>query len=300
MAFSADWLTLREPADHAARSIELTRQVVERLTRGAGGGAAVTDVSVLSVLDLGSGTGSNLRYLEPHLPATQRWTLVDHDAGLLRASTARIAAHAERRGLACTEAVDGLHVRGNGRTCDIARQQQDLSHSLGEMTLPGGDWLVTGAALLDLVSERWLRQLAALCHDARAVALFTLTYDGRIACEPADADDAFVCALVNEHQHGDKGFDAAAGPDATRLARACFEHVGYEVHTAPSDWALDADAAELQRQLIDGWSAAASEVAPEHARRVTEWRARRLEHVKAGRSRLRVGHQDLAAWPTNS
>lgn len=293
MAFSADWLTLREPADHAARSLALTRRVVERLTKG---GAA--DVRVL---DLGSGTGSNLRYLEPHLPATQHWTLLDHDAALLRASRERLAAHAGRRGLACTETLDGLlHIHGDGRACDIAFQQQDLSNSLGEMMLLGGNRLVTGAALLDLVSERWLCQLADLCQDGRAVVLFTLTYDGRIACEPADADDAFVCTLVNEHQHGDKGFAPAAGPDATRVARACFARAGYEVYTEPSDWMLDADAAGLQRQLIDGWAAAATEVAPGHAGRISAWRARRLEHVEAGRSRIRVGHQDLAAWPADA
>jgi SAM-dependent methyltransferase len=294
MAFSADWLTLREPADHAARSKALTRRLVEQLaTSGAG-----ADVSVL---DLGSGTGSNLRYLEPHLPATQHWTLLDHDADLLRAAAQRIAVHAEQRGLTCAEDLDGaLRLRGHDRACDITRRQQDLSRSLDAIGLPSSGSLVTGAALLDLVSERWLQQLAALCQGARAVVLFTLTYDGRIACEPPDADDAFVHALVNEHQHGDKGFDAAAGPDATRLARACFERVGYQVLTEPSDWVLDADAGELQRQLIEGWAAAATELASAEASRITAWRTRRIEDVDAGRSRIRVGHQDLAAWPSDA
>jgi len=29
---------------------------------------------------------------------------------------------------------------------------------------------------------------------------------------------------------------------------------------------------------------------------IARWRARRLAHVDAGRSRLVVGHDDLAAW----
>ena len=52
--FSADWLTLREPADHRARNPAL----VEALARHLGGRA-------VRVTDLGCGTGSNLRALAP-------------------------------------------------------------------------------------------------------------------------------------------------------------------------------------------------------------------------------------------
>jgi hypothetical protein len=41
---------------------------------------------------------------------------------------------------------------------------------------------------------------------------------------------------------------------------------------------------------------AAAEVAPDLAPTIARWRARRFEHVAAGRSRLIVGHDDLAAW----
>ncbi len=108
-------------------------------------------------------------------------------------------------------------------------------------------------------------------------------------------------ALVNEHQRFDKGFDAAAGPDATRLARArASSALGYEVHTESADWVLDADTAELQRQLVEGWATAASDVAPADANRIHARHARRLEHIESGRSRIRVGHQDPAAWPAGA
>jgi len=54
--------------------------------------------------------------------------------------------------------------------------------------------------------------------------------------------------------------------------------------------------AELQRQLIDGWAQAASEMAPEHLTAIEGWRSRRTAHVDANRSSLTVGHSDLAAW----
>src|SRR4051794_32437282 len=86
--FSAAWLALREPADHAARSAALTRAVAE----------ALAGVAEPGILDLACGTGSNLRYLrnagsertrppaafETSRPTlTGRWLLVDHDPDLL-------------------------------------------------------------------------------------------------------------------------------------------------------------------------------------------------------------------------
>src|SRR5262249_37166920 len=67
--FSAAWLTLREPADHAARS--------DRLARRAG--AAIGTRRPVRIVDLGCGTGSNRRYLTTRLPLPQRWLLVDRD-----------------------------------------------------------------------------------------------------------------------------------------------------------------------------------------------------------------------------
>ena len=71
--FSAEWLALREPADHAARSAKLRDCLISQLgTR-----------DVLRITDLGCGTGSNLRALAPALPVRQEWLCVDYDQDLL-------------------------------------------------------------------------------------------------------------------------------------------------------------------------------------------------------------------------
>jgi hypothetical protein len=68
--FDAAWLTLREPADAAARSAELAAAVRAELP------------GPLVVHDLGSGTGSMARWVSRLLPQA-RWVLHDHDAALL-------------------------------------------------------------------------------------------------------------------------------------------------------------------------------------------------------------------------
>jgi hypothetical protein len=68
MGFSADWLALREPADHAARDGGLL--------------AAAAQVAGAVIVDLGCGTGSTRRAFGG-LANGAVWRMVDGDAGLL-------------------------------------------------------------------------------------------------------------------------------------------------------------------------------------------------------------------------
>ena len=71
--FAPDWLALREPVDHRSRA-----QTLLPLLQTAWSANGWT-----RILDLGSGTGSNIRYQGPRLIGPQEWTLLDHDAELL-------------------------------------------------------------------------------------------------------------------------------------------------------------------------------------------------------------------------
>jgi SAM-dependent methyltransferase len=263
-AFSADWLALREPADHDARAHDVAAEMGRRLGRH----------TRTRALDLASGTGSNVRYLLPRLPSITRWTLVDHDAGLLDLA---------RRSLEPVAREVGVTIE----TAQLDLRRLDA--------LPIDECaLITASALLDLVSADWLAALARRCQTAGADALFSLSYDGRIDCDPADAWDERLRELVNRHQRRDKGFGPALGPDAVDVAKAAFGEV--EILVSTSDWVLDHRHAELQRQLLAGWASAARAMAPADASAIDSWLQRRLTSVVAGRSRLRVGHRDLAAW----
>ena len=267
--FTADWLALREPADARARSAQLASLVAGRLVQAA----------ELRVLDLAAGTGANARYLARFLPGDQRspqWLLVDHDRTLLAQAMTGV----------------GSGYRFETRAVDLAFAFEPAAEDIC-----GGRDLVTASALLDLVSERWLHALASRCRDAGAAVLFALTYDGGMRCSPAEPEDDAVRELVNRHQRTDKGFGPALGPDASQAAARAFAALGYEVRRERSDWALAADASGLQVQLIEGWAEAAAVIAPDRSASFHSWKARRLAHVAAGRSRLVVGHEDLAGWP---
>ena len=262
--FTPDWLALREPVDHRSRAADLVAPLAEWW------GPRPSH----RVLDLGSGTGSNLRYLAPRLPGKQAWTLVDKDAALLdRATGAAVAVP----GVARVERVLG----------ELDREGLGL--------VPGAD-LVTASALLDLVTHEWLERIVATCRAAGNAALLTLTWDGTMTWDDPDPDDALVAEAVRSHQLRDKGMGPALGAAAAPAAERTFHVAGYDTWLRPSPWHLGASDASLARALIDGWGAAASEQRPEDAPLIRGWAERRRATVAPGFG-LVVGHVDLLALP---
>lgn len=253
--FSLDWLSLREPADRAARDPHLRRRAAE-----SAGPQPV-------VVDLACGSGALMRDLGAALPPAQRWRLVDHDADLL-------AAAAKGSGAVETHCLSLL---------DIA-------------ALPlAGATLVTASALTDLVSEAWLAALVARLAAERLPFYATLAYGGSCVWQPPHARDAAVLAALNRHQHGDKGFGPALGPDATDRLCALLAAAGYRLSQAPSPWRLGPDRAALQIATSDGYAQAARELGvctePESA----DWLAYRRAQAAAGS--MTVGHWDVLGLP---
>ena len=262
--FSAEWLALRESHDLQARNPVVLDAVAARFT----------SLDTINVVDLACGAGSTIRALGPHLPARQRWDLVDDDRHLLA--------------VACGRNV-GSDVRLNA-------VQLDLTGDF-ETVLDSTKYLITTSALLDLVSEAWMDRLVS--HVASHVMPFyaALTYDGRTDLSPSDPLDESIISAVNTHQRTDKGFGPALGPSAAAAAISRFEAAGYSIVQGTSDWQIGTADREMQRALLSGWAQAASEIGALPHRDIDDWLARRNEQVDQGASTLRVGHVDFFATP---
>ena len=281
MSFSASWLALREPYDHAARAAALTGKLRDFLAARAGGH--------LRFLDLACGLGSTFRYLAPRLGGAQHWTMVDNDEDLL-ASLARLPSQAKRTldGQATVEAV-----------------RLDLAGELDSLPMHRVD-VVTASALLDLVSGEWLDRLVTAVGATRPALLLALIYDGSMQWEPVLAEDRWVTDLFNRHQRTDKGFGPALGDTAAQAATRRLRAAGFSVTQAQSPWLLDTGDGAVQREVASGVAGAVSALladvadVADGATRARRWLEQRVALVDAGRSSLRVGHTDLLALPLSA
>ena len=277
MSFSPEWLALREPADHAARSTDL----MARLARHFAGRDRI------NVVDLGCGAGSNLRGTFAALPDVQDWRLVDYDPALLAAARARLAAWADE----ADADGDRLLLRKDGKALSVAFHQADLTRDLAT-ALPESADLVTAAALFDLVSPAWIDGFVAHLARRRLPLYTVLTYDGTERWDPPHPADAAMLAAFHAHQATDKGFGPAAGPKATRAMAEAFAAAGYDVARAPSPWELGPAFAELARELVTGFAGAVRETGRVPEADIAGWLAARTTRVTC-----HVGHEDLFAVP---
>lgn len=274
--FSADWLSLREAADAAARADELLEPLRVRLGTSPPGTGGSRDRLVIQ--DLGCGTGSQGRWLAGRLPGPQHWVLCDRDPALLTRAAGAVTG----------PSADGAPVTVETREVDVAGiTADDLA----------GTSLVTASALLDLLTHDEVDRLAGACVDAGCPALLTLSVVGKVQLVPHDPLDEEMAAAFDAHQRRATGGRRLLGPDAVAVATEVFERRGAAVRTAPSPWRLGADESALAAEWLRGWVGAAVDHRPELARRAESYLRRRMALCASGGLEIVVHHSDLLALP---
>lgn len=275
--FSAAWLQLREGADARARNRDLASALSAWFALRSG----------LSIVDLGSGTGSNLRAMAQLLPPQQSWRLIDADSALhgeARRMLRRWADNSE-------DLPDGrlLLEKGTARIT-VAFEQRDLAKDPEGIFTPAAD-LVTASALFDLVSEGYIKAFVRALASSGAAFYTVLTYNGLQKWAPHRPADNQMAAAFNRHQMSDKGFGTAAGPTAASLLADYLRLAGYSVQEGDSPWTLGPSDRMLIEELQRGHAMAVLETGTVDAKTVETW-------VKTIRSAAEIGHTDILALPT--
>ncbi len=275
--FSALWLDLREPADRRSRAPVL----IQTLARHLNGREEVR------VIDLGCGSGANLRATAPALGLQQNWMLVDHDTALLESARARLCAWAER-----AEATPkGVRLIAQGRDITVRFACADLAHDL-ESLLADDDAadVVTASALFDLCSGAFVERCVAAIAKRHSAFYTALTFDGRQTWTPAHPADPRMLDAFSAHQQTDKGFGVALGPKAPAALKEAFEGHGYRVAEASSPWQLGVGDQALIHTLSISFADAVAETGLLDHAALADWR--QLQRMGA-----LIGHIDTLALP---
>ncbi len=273
--FSPQWLALRERADHRSRNPQLADALKTRFLQR----------EQITVVDLGCGTGSNLRATSQLLPDRQSWTLVDHDPALLTVARTALIAWADTSDISTGQ----LTLRKGRAELSVTFRCADLTREL-DTVLGAKPDLVTASALFDLASEPFIQQFAAAVAKRRAVFYTVLTYNGIQRWLPRGPLDQQMNAAFHRHQMTDKGFGISAGPSAPVVLSDQFETHGFTVAEGDSPWRLGADDRALIAELAAGFAAAVRQTKAMKDADIDGW-------LKRGHTGAEVGHTDTLAIP---
>lgn len=286
--FSSKWLAVREPFDEAARGGPGPSALVAKLAGHLGkknGGA--------NILDLGSGTGSNLRHLGPRLAMDQTWTLVDKDGQLLDRVGHTCRKWAKQKGFVVQTEGTHLTLSDGVARLSVRVMRHDLD-DLSGLDLAQYD-LVTGSALLDLMPKAWLARLTERLAAAGTGVYFALSADGRLQWRPRHRMDRAMAALFSQDLGRDKGLGPTAGIWAAQYLAGLLAEEGYAVSLAQSDWSIGARDLAMVEAMTGFVSDAARMQAGWREAGISAWRQVRQNQKNRGFLGLTVGHQELLA-----
>lgn len=279
--FSAQWLSLREPVDHAARSTRVRDTLLTDLAKRHG-----QVLTRLRVLDIGCGSASNLRALAPLLGQAQQWTLVDYDQALLAAARAALKQWAD---VVVSEQADSLKIVRDDLQIDVTFVVADLSAELEPVLARPAD-LVTASALFDLVSSQWVDRFCGLLSSPLYAVL---SFDGLMQWTPARPSDKVVCQAFCAHQATDKGFGVALGPQSGPYLAQALRSQGFEVTIDKSPWTINELPSPFHDMLVSGIAQAVGQTNQMSQCELDAW----LAEARLAR-RCVVGHDDIyAAMP---
>jgi SAM-dependent methyltransferase len=258
MGFDPHWLNLREPADQKARD----RNLLLLATGTIGKQPACT------VLDIGCGSGSTYRSMQPLLDKATRWRLLDNDSLLL----------------------DEVRKRHGGAVDTVEMDLGDVN------ALPLDDVvIVTASALFDLCSADFIGRLSRRLGNSGIGLYAALNYDGEMAWTDEHALDHKMTAVFNAHQQTDKGFGVSLGPQAWATLADAMREQGCKVETADSPWVLADGDADLHLLLLNGIVSAVQEYGELEHEDVASWYAYRQRSAIEKSGLCRIGHRDVVA-----
>lgn len=267
---SIAWLHLSDTLDDKARAIELAWQFARCLP------------SRPHILDLGAGTGGNLRYLLPRLGRRiQDWTLVEANPGLFDRMETETERWARAYGWGISRQSGQPLLFGDDLRCHLTMVRQDIGfdvYSLGIQRYDG----VAAHRFLGWVSPEWLDHFVVeLNSSGRLPLLATGLPDGVPNWQPGDPDDGLIADLVLASAGRDHGQGPPLGLTAGKTLTRVLGSAGYQVDGARSDWRLDGSRSTRRlAALIHELAMLASQIDPGLSERVLAWQERRLEQVE--------------------
>ncbi len=202
--FNNHWLKLRETIDKKSRNLKVIKLINNKFSKK----------DCISIIDLGTGAGSNYNYLKPKLKFNQDWVFTDISSSSLN------------------------YFKKNLKTSKKIYKTKfkifDVIGELEKITFSNYN-IVTGSAFLDILPRNWFYKFHKF-NIKTEIILFALNYNGSFKFYPKHKNDQEIINLFNIDQKTDKGIGSKAiGPDCSKLINNIFNKT-HHTYLMNSKW----------------------------------------------------------------
>ena len=282
-SFETNWLDRRYHYDNAARDKNVEKACLNHLK----------NKSSVTILDIGSGTGSNCLYFLEKMPAVQNWIFVEHDERLSKYAFNRIKKHVPKLGYALKVAPQKLVLQKENRQVEITYITDSFMDLDKKVDLSKVD-LVTAGAVFDLLSFKQFVDIASPILENEIALLATMNY-AEMNFSPSEASDVLFIEKYEKHMSRKQDFGKAMGKDCSRSMVKFFRKHQKEVFYGASVWKLNGKEEETHRCIFEFMKSAVTEMIDEeeHTQLFSKWLYMKKELAAEGKLETSIQHYDI-------
>ena len=202
--FNNNWLKLRETVDKKSRNLKIIELINKKFSNHES----------ISIIDLGTGTGSNFNYLKPRLKFIQNWVFTDISSNSINYFK--------------------KNINISRKICKTKFQIFDVINDLQKINFKKFN-IVTGSAFLDILPRSWFYKFHKY-NTKTEIILFALNYNGAFTFFPKHKYDQQIVDLFNKDQKSNKGIGVKAiGPECSVLIKNVFKNT-HHTYLMNSKW----------------------------------------------------------------
>ncbi len=285
--FDRDWLQERYPFDAEARDKVLESKVLTHFD----------EQSVLTLVDVGAGTGSNCLYFIEQFSQNQKWYLVEQNEALQKATIRRLKDFAAYHKYDFDRKKNTVTIKSIKKKVTVTIINDSLLNLSDLVDLKKVD-LVMANAVFDLFSAAQIEQFVNIIVDNQLAFYPTLNYEGMVFL-PSDPFDEVFIDQYNGHMERPQAFGTALGKNASQYIVELFEAKKYQISTAESTWRIEPDDIKMHYYLLNFMENALGELdlAPAMQANFEKWVQRKKDLIITRQQRLEIGHLDIFVTP---
>jgi len=258
--FENTWLYQREKIDNLSKNLKIIDKI----------NSALKDLENINILDLGTGTGSNFRFLSKKIKhKNQFWTLMDISRSSLYEAKKKIVL--------------------NNKVKKVSLKYNDVIKNIKKTDFNQFD-LVTGSAFLDIMPYKWFKDFHKFNQNTKII-YFSINYNGYFKFDPHHFLDDHILKLFNKDQQSKKdGKVNAVGSDCPEIIKSFFSK-SHKTFLLNSNW-IDIKNKKFQLMYLNFCK---NVINKNKKNSLDEWLEFKKEKIFNNKSKLNVYNKDFLA-----
>ena len=251
----------------------------------------------LKVVDVGSGTGANVRYYFDRIPHEQEWILIEQNEQLRDECCRSLVAFAQERGYHWQQQDGTFLLTDDQKTATVQLMSGRIEHIEQLADLARTD-VVTANAVFDLLSFEQFDTLVGKLVQHEVCLLATLNYYETSFLPFSEEDHRFM-RWYHMHMKRPQPTGIAMGPDCSEEMLDLLAQHHMMIEQEGSQWHLKKNATTMHHYLLHFIEHAVAELSlsADEQRDFDTWLTHRKSLCRQRQLEIIVDHSDIFAYP---